>query len=59
MTPKITIGITCYNAQDTIQNAIDTALMQDWPDFEILEDSHHPIIQEKMEGTPQKIRVGQ
>jgi len=35
-TPLITIGITCYNAADTIARAIDSALSQDWPDFEIV-----------------------
>ena len=36
MQPLITIGITCYNAQDTIQRAIEAALSQDWPNLEIL-----------------------
>lgn len=33
--PLITIGITCYNAQETIGRAIASALAQDWPDFEV------------------------
>lgn len=34
--PRITIGITCYNAEETIARAIQSALEQDWPDKEIL-----------------------
>jgi len=34
--PLITIGITCYNAADTIARAIDSGLSQDWPNFEII-----------------------
>lgn len=34
--PLITIGITCFNAQDTIKKAIDSALCQDWPNSEII-----------------------
>ncbi|MGH1398895.1 MAG: glycosyltransferase family 2 protein [Alphaproteobacteria bacterium] len=32
----ITIGITCFNAQDTVARAIMSALGQDWPNFEVL-----------------------
>ena len=34
--PKITIGITCYNAEATIARAINSALKQDYLNFEIL-----------------------
>jgi glycosyltransferase involved in cell wall biosynthesis len=34
--PLITIGMTCYNAADTIARAIDSALRQDWPCFEVI-----------------------
>lgn len=34
--PKITVGITCYNAQDSIARAIRSALEQEWEDKEIL-----------------------
>jgi glycosyltransferase involved in cell wall biosynthesis len=34
--PLITIGITCHNAADTITRAINSALWQDWPSFEVL-----------------------
>lgn len=35
-TPLITIGITCYNAQDTIVRAIESALRQTWEHTEII-----------------------
>ena len=34
--PLITIGITCYNAADTIARAIDSAKVQDWANYEIV-----------------------
>jgi glycosyltransferase involved in cell wall biosynthesis len=34
--PLVTIGITCFNAADTIARAIGSALRQDWPNFEIV-----------------------
>ena len=34
--PLITIGITCFNAEDTIARAITSAKKQDWPNFEIV-----------------------
>lgn len=34
--PLITIGITCYNASDTIGRAIESALSQDWENCEVL-----------------------
>jgi glycosyltransferase involved in cell wall biosynthesis len=33
---KITIGICCYKSADTVGRAIDSALRQDYPDFEII-----------------------
>ena len=33
---KVTIGITCYNARDTIARAVASALAQDWDDLEVL-----------------------
>ncbi|MEQ9639371.1 MAG: glycosyltransferase family 2 protein [Alphaproteobacteria bacterium] len=35
-TPLITVGICCYNAADTIERAISSALAQDWPNLEVL-----------------------
>lgn len=34
--PLITIGFTCFNAQDTIRYAVNSALKQTWKNFEIL-----------------------
>jgi glycosyltransferase involved in cell wall biosynthesis len=34
--PLITVGITCYNAEDTIQRALESALAQTWPSREIV-----------------------
>ncbi|MGF1743152.1 glycosyltransferase family 2 protein [Vibrio profundum] len=34
--PRITIGITCYNAAHSIQRALHSALDQNWPDFEVV-----------------------
>lgn len=34
--PKITIAITCYNAESTIERAIHSAFRQNWPNFEIV-----------------------
>ncbi|MGH1398894.1 MAG: glycosyltransferase family 2 protein [Alphaproteobacteria bacterium] len=34
--PLITIGIATFNAQDSIHAALDSAIVQDWPNFEIV-----------------------
>ena len=34
--PLVTIGLTCYNAEQTIIDAIDSCLNQDWPNIEII-----------------------
>lgn len=34
--PLITIGVTCYNAEDTIARAIEGARAQNWPNLEII-----------------------
>lgn len=34
--PLITVGITCFNAADTIERAIESALSQDWPSIEVV-----------------------
>lgn len=34
--PRITIGITCFNAVATIARAVRSALAQDWPETEIV-----------------------
>ncbi len=54
--PKITIAITCFNAQDFIGRAIDSAFAQNWPNTEILiaddssTDSSREVITKKIEG---------
>jgi glycosyltransferase involved in cell wall biosynthesis len=48
--PLITIGITCFNAADTIERCINSALSQTWPDLEII------IVDDKSsDGSQQKI----
>ncbi|HEY8276779.1 MAG TPA: glycosyltransferase family 2 protein [Methyloceanibacter sp.] len=34
--PLVTIGITCYNASDTIRRSVESALAQRWPRKEII-----------------------
>lgn len=54
--PLITISISCYNSADTVADAIDSALAQDWPNLEILVaddgsvDETPDIIQQKLKG---------
>lgn len=36
MFPRVTIGITCFNAADTIERAIQSAMDQNWPNLEII-----------------------
>lgn len=35
-TTLITVGVTCYNAEQTIARALESALAQDWPTFEVV-----------------------
>ncbi|MCH8285216.1 glycosyltransferase family 2 protein, partial [candidate division KSB1 bacterium] len=35
-TPLITVGITCFNAEDTIERAVRSALNQRWPNLEVV-----------------------
>lgn len=52
----VTIGITCYNAENTIDRAINSALSQSWPNIEIIivddcsVDSSVGIIEEMIVG---------
>ncbi|CAG0907187.1 unnamed protein product [Cyprideis torosa] len=54
--PLITIGMTSFNAEDTIAQAIKSALSQDYPNNEILivddcsSDNSHQVIQEAIKG---------
>ncbi len=41
--PLITIAITCYNALETIESAVESAQKQDWPNLEILVVDDHSI----------------
>jgi len=34
--PLITIGITCFDAEDTIERAVESAQNQNWPNIEII-----------------------
>jgi glycosyltransferase involved in cell wall biosynthesis len=36
MSALVTIGITAYNAEDRVAHAIQSALLQDWPDLEAI-----------------------
>ena len=53
---KITIGITCFNAEKTIALAIESAFNQSWSNKEIIivddgsKDRSQKIIQEKIKG---------
>ena len=61
--PLITIGITCYNAADTIARAIEGALNQDYPNFEIVivddcsKDHSFDVLDECQRRIPDKIRI--
>ncbi len=61
--PFITVGITCYNAADTIVRAIEGALHQDYPNFEIVVvddcsiDHSFDVLSECARQFPDKIRV--
>jgi glycosyltransferase involved in cell wall biosynthesis len=60
--PLITIGITAYNAANTVSRAINSALKQDWPNFEIVvvddaSSDQTPEILNKLASSNEKIRV--
>jgi glycosyltransferase involved in cell wall biosynthesis len=65
MNDKTTIGITCYNAADTIVRAIESALVQDWPDCEVVvvddcsTDDTWRIVQDLAKNNSDKIHVFQ
>ena len=54
--PLITIGMCCYKSTDTVGRAVDSALAQDWPNFELLviddgsKDGTAEVIAEKIKG---------
>ena len=55
---RVTIGITCFNARDTILRAIDSALAQDWPEIEVIvvddasTDGSADLIEERLAAVP-------
>ena len=57
--PLVTLGITCYNAEDTITRAIDSAALQDYTNTEIIivndcsSDNSVAVIQKAIAGVPQ------
>jgi glycosyltransferase involved in cell wall biosynthesis len=61
-TPLITIGLTCFNAADTIGRAVESALRQDWPNKEVLivddasNDASWEVLQRLARNNP-KIRI--
>lgn len=62
MTPLISIGISCFNASDTIEKAVMSALAQNWPNTEIIivddcSSDDSPQILEKLDAEHSKVRV--
>jgi glycosyltransferase involved in cell wall biosynthesis len=61
--PLITVGITCYNAEDTIARAVASALQQNWPNLEIVIvddcsiDSSRKIIENLIKDQPRATLV--
>ena len=57
--PLVTLGITCYNAEDTIARAIESAASQDYPNTEIIiindcsADGSEVIIKNAIKNIPQ------
>lgn len=60
--PLITFGITCYNARDSIRDAVESALMQTWPVREIIvvddasSDGSDRVLQ-RLAGAHSEVRV--
>ncbi len=62
VTPLVTVGIPCFNAEETIRRAVVSVLSQTWPQREILivDDASTDgsrMILEKLERTQPEIRV--
>jgi glycosyltransferase involved in cell wall biosynthesis len=60
--PVITIGIPCFNAQETIARALNSALAQTWPEKEILvvddaSDDSSAAVVEKIAGSHSGVRL--
>jgi len=56
---RVTIGITCFNAADTIHRALESAFLQDWPDVEVVvvddcsSDGSAAVVDHFISGHPQ------
>lgn len=54
--PLVTIGLTCFNAEDTIRRAITSALAQNWPNIEVIivddfsSDNSPKVVEETISG---------
>jgi glycosyltransferase involved in cell wall biosynthesis len=60
--PLVTVGVTCYNAEETIERAIDSARRQDWPRLEIVvvddrSDDRSVEIVERIAAVDDRIRL--
>lgn len=61
--PLITIGICCYNSENTVERAIRSALAQDWPNLEVLivddgsQDGTPDVIQKTIEGDDRAVFI--
>ncbi|MGN7437157.1 MAG: glycosyltransferase family 2 protein [Alcanivorax sp.] len=61
--PLITVGICCYNSEDTVARAIKSALAQDWPNLEVIiiddgsQDNTAEIIQETIEADARAVFI--
>ena len=57
-TALATIGLTCFNAEDTVARAIASALAQDWPNIEVIivddasSDASASVIEASIAGDP-------
>jgi glycosyltransferase involved in cell wall biosynthesis len=56
--PLVTVGITCFNAEDTIERALTSAMQQDWPNLQIVivddcsSDSSVAVIRDQIKNNP-------
>lgn len=55
---RVTIGIACFNAADTIHRALESAFLQDWPDVEVVivddcsSDDSAAVVEQCIRGRP-------
>jgi len=61
--PFVTVGLTCFNAENTIGRAIDSALVQDWPNLEVVivddcsSDGSVSVIKDSIAGNEKRVRL--